>query len=175
MRCTLPRPFTSCSLEPLVPSSPCWPSTSRWLSQTFSKSQFRPFQGLGMDAAQCGFLIGVRPIIEYLATPFWHGISDRCLLKSHCEIHKYKYKYTNTNKDLQIQIMIYKYKCKYKLWSTFPHHFGMASLASVFVHSFSIHSFIRTHLFIHSLIFHSFIQTHSLMSFCCSDFKLGRC
>ena len=30
-----------------------------------------------MDAAQCGFLIGVRPIIEYLATPFWHGMSDR--------------------------------------------------------------------------------------------------
>ena len=50
-------------------------------------------QGLGMDAAQCGFLIGVRPIIEYLATPFWHGISDRCLLKSHCEM----YKYTNTD------------------------------------------------------------------------------
>ena len=58
-------------------------------------------QGLGMDAAQCGFLIGVRPIIEYLATPFWHGISDRCLLKSHCEIHKYKYKYTNA---IQMQI-----------------------------------------------------------------------
>ena len=36
-------------------------------------------QGLGMDAAQCGFLIGVRPIVEYLATPFWHGISDRWL------------------------------------------------------------------------------------------------
>lgn len=35
------------------------------------------FKGLGMDAAQCGFLIGVRPIIEYLATPFWHGMSDR--------------------------------------------------------------------------------------------------
>merc|ERR1712012_1363852 len=35
------------------------------------------FKGLGMDAAQCGFLIGVRPIVEYLATPFWHGISDR--------------------------------------------------------------------------------------------------
>jgi len=35
------------------------------------------FKGLGMDAAQTGFLIGVRPIIEYLATPFWHRISDR--------------------------------------------------------------------------------------------------
>ena len=30
-----------------------------------------------MDAAQCGLLVGVRPIIEYLATPFWHGMSDR--------------------------------------------------------------------------------------------------
>ena len=38
-----------------------------------------------MDAAQCGFLIGVRPIVEYLATPFWHGISDRFffLLSTH--------------------------------------------------------------------------------------------
>ena len=35
------------------------------------------FKQLGMDAAQCGFLIGVRPIIEYLATPFWNKISDR--------------------------------------------------------------------------------------------------
>jgi hypothetical protein len=35
------------------------------------------FKQLGMDAAQCGFLIGVRPIIEYLATPFWNKIADR--------------------------------------------------------------------------------------------------
>ena len=35
------------------------------------------FKALGMDAAQCGLLIGIRPIIEYLATPFWHRISDR--------------------------------------------------------------------------------------------------
>jgi len=35
------------------------------------------FKGVGMDPAQCGFLIGVRPIIEYLATPFWHRMSDR--------------------------------------------------------------------------------------------------
>jgi hypothetical protein len=39
--------------------------------------EYSILQGLGMDAAQCGFLIGVRPIIEYLATPFWHGMSDR--------------------------------------------------------------------------------------------------
>jgi len=35
------------------------------------------FKQLGMDAAQAGFLSGVRPIIEYLASPFWSGISDR--------------------------------------------------------------------------------------------------
>jgi hypothetical protein len=59
------------------------------VSGTFLCFEFKPdillvcemeysiLQGLGMDAAQCGFLIGVRPIIEYLATPFWHGMSDR--------------------------------------------------------------------------------------------------
>ena len=35
------------------------------------------FKQLGMDPAQAGFLSGVRPIIEYLATPFWSGISNR--------------------------------------------------------------------------------------------------
>ena len=35
------------------------------------------FKGIAMDAFQTGLLIGIRPIIEYLATPFWHGISDR--------------------------------------------------------------------------------------------------
>ena len=35
------------------------------------------FKGIAMDAFQTGFLVGIRPIIEYLATPFWHGISDR--------------------------------------------------------------------------------------------------
>ena len=35
------------------------------------------FKQLGMDAAQAGFLSGIRPIIEYLATPFWNGISAR--------------------------------------------------------------------------------------------------
>ena len=35
------------------------------------------FKGIAMDAFQTGILIGIRPIIEYLATPFWHGISDR--------------------------------------------------------------------------------------------------
>ena len=35
------------------------------------------FKQLGMDASQCGFLIGVRPIVEYLATPLWSKMSDR--------------------------------------------------------------------------------------------------
>ncbi len=35
------------------------------------------FKQLGMDAAHCGFLIGVRPIIEYLATPFWNQMADK--------------------------------------------------------------------------------------------------
>ncbi len=46
--------------------------------------EYSMLQGLGMDAAQCGFLIGVRPIIEYLATPFWHGMSDRWVS---CQCH----------------------------------------------------------------------------------------
>ena len=39
------------------------------------------FKQLGMDAAQAGFLSGIRPIIEYLATPFWNGISERYYFK----------------------------------------------------------------------------------------------
>jgi len=35
------------------------------------------FKQLGMDTAQCGFLIGIRPIVEYLATPFWNKIAER--------------------------------------------------------------------------------------------------
>lgn len=35
------------------------------------------FKQLGMDSAQAGFLAGIRPMIEYLATPFWSKISDR--------------------------------------------------------------------------------------------------
>ena len=41
MRCTLPRPFTSYSLEPSVPSSPCWQSTSRCFSPKFSIWQLK--------------------------------------------------------------------------------------------------------------------------------------
>ena len=31
----------------------------------------------GMDAAQAGMLAGIRPMIEYLATPFWNKIANR--------------------------------------------------------------------------------------------------
>ena len=30
-----------------------------------------------MDAAQAGMLAGVRPMIEYLATPFWNKIANK--------------------------------------------------------------------------------------------------
>ena len=30
-----------------------------------------------MDAAQAGMLAGIRPMIEYLATPFWNKIANR--------------------------------------------------------------------------------------------------
>lgn len=35
------------------------------------------FKQQGMDAGQCGFLMGIRSIIEYLATPFWNKMSNR--------------------------------------------------------------------------------------------------
>ncbi len=35
------------------------------------------FKQLGMDAAQAGFLSGIRPIVEYLAIPFWNNIASR--------------------------------------------------------------------------------------------------
>ncbi len=35
------------------------------------------FKQIGMDAAQAGFLSGVRPIVEALAIPFWNKIASR--------------------------------------------------------------------------------------------------
>ncbi|XP_040571218.1 major facilitator superfamily domain-containing protein 6 isoform X2 [Lepeophtheirus salmonis] len=35
------------------------------------------FKQIGMDTAQCGLLVGIRPIIEYIATPFWNKIADK--------------------------------------------------------------------------------------------------
>ncbi|XP_043226876.1 major facilitator superfamily domain-containing protein 6-like isoform X2 [Amphibalanus amphitrite] len=35
------------------------------------------FKQMGMNAGQCGILIGVRPIVEFLSTPFWAGLAER--------------------------------------------------------------------------------------------------
>lgn len=35
------------------------------------------FKQMGMDAGQCGLLIGTRPFVEFLAAPFWGGLADR--------------------------------------------------------------------------------------------------
>lgn len=35
------------------------------------------FKGLGMDTAQAGLLSGIRPIVEYLAIPFWNKIASK--------------------------------------------------------------------------------------------------
>ncbi|XP_055372346.1 major facilitator superfamily domain-containing protein 6 [Condylostylus longicornis] len=36
------------------------------------------FKQMGMNAGQCGVLIGMRPFVEFLAAPFWGGYADRC-------------------------------------------------------------------------------------------------
>ncbi|XP_022903797.1 major facilitator superfamily domain-containing protein 6 isoform X2 [Onthophagus taurus] len=35
------------------------------------------FKQMGMNASQCGFLIGSRPFVEFLSAPFWGSIADR--------------------------------------------------------------------------------------------------
>ena len=35
------------------------------------------FKQLGMNPAQCGMLIGVRPFIELCSAPMWGGVADR--------------------------------------------------------------------------------------------------
>lgn len=35
------------------------------------------FKQMGMNASQCGFLIGSRPFVEFLAAPFWGSLADR--------------------------------------------------------------------------------------------------
>lgn len=35
------------------------------------------FKQMGMNAGQCGLLIGTRPFVEFLAAPFWGGLADR--------------------------------------------------------------------------------------------------
>lgn len=35
------------------------------------------FKQMGMNPAQCGFLIGSRPFVEFLSAPFWGSYADR--------------------------------------------------------------------------------------------------
>ncbi|XP_034828996.1 major facilitator superfamily domain-containing protein 6 [Maniola hyperantus] len=35
------------------------------------------FKQMGMNAGQCGLLIGTRPFVEFLSAPFWGGLADR--------------------------------------------------------------------------------------------------
>lgn len=35
------------------------------------------FKQMGMNSGQCGILIGVRPFVEFLSTPFWTGLADK--------------------------------------------------------------------------------------------------
>ena len=126
MRCWLPRPFTSCSLEPLVLSSPCWPSTSRCFSQTFSTRQSLKSDPPGVGHGRCSMRVFDRssahhwvPRHAILAWYLW-----QVPFQSHWKI--YKYKYTNINAN------------------------GISWQVSVFTHFSFIHSFIDA--FIHALL-----------------------
>lgn len=35
------------------------------------------FKQMGMNATQCGLLIGIRPLVEFISAPMWGGIADR--------------------------------------------------------------------------------------------------
>lgn len=35
------------------------------------------FKQMGMNAGQCGLLIGTRPFVEFLSAPFWGSYADR--------------------------------------------------------------------------------------------------
>lgn len=35
------------------------------------------FKQMGMNASQCGCLIGTRPFVEFLSAPFWGSMADR--------------------------------------------------------------------------------------------------
>jgi hypothetical protein len=39
------------------------------------------FKQMGMNAGQCGLLIGLRPFIEFLSAPFWGSWADRLVIK----------------------------------------------------------------------------------------------
>lgn len=38
------------------------------------------FKQMGMNPLQTGFLIGIRPFVEFIAAPFWGSIADRSVL-----------------------------------------------------------------------------------------------
>lgn len=38
------------------------------------------FKQMGMNAGQCGLLIGLRPFIEFLSAPFWGSWADRLVI-----------------------------------------------------------------------------------------------
>ena len=91
MRCTLPRPFTSYSLEPSVPSSPCWQSTSR----CFSPNIFHLTTKAWSARAWAWMLLNAGSWLEFgrsLSTLLHHsGMASRtgAFSHPHCEIHKY--------------------------------------------------------------------------------------
>lgn len=35
------------------------------------------FKQMGLNASQCGFLIGSRPFVEFFSAPFWGSLADR--------------------------------------------------------------------------------------------------
>lgn len=35
------------------------------------------FKQMGMNAGQCGLLVGLRPFIEFFSAPFWGSLADR--------------------------------------------------------------------------------------------------
>lgn len=37
------------------------------------------FKQMGMNAGQCGLLIGTRPFVEFLSAPFWGSLADRLI------------------------------------------------------------------------------------------------
>lgn len=48
------------------------------------------FKQMGMNAGQCGLLIGTRPFVEFLSAPFWGSLADRWqkVISLFLEIHR---------------------------------------------------------------------------------------
>lgn len=45
------------------------------------------FKQMGMNAGQCGLLIGLRPFIEFFSAPFWGSWADRFVLILKLNLH----------------------------------------------------------------------------------------